>query len=70
MLSEFTQLRAEEVSRLERLESASVTLAALIGYAVPPPLQLGLGPLQCEEDDGAGNGDAARPRCGEDKVVL
>ena len=61
---------AKVFARFQRFDGTRVTLASLVGDLVAPPLKLDTRPLEGEEDDHAGNGDAARPCGREDEVVL
>ena len=46
---------------VERLQRAGRAFAAVVGNLVAPPVELGLRPLDGEEDDDARDGDAAGP---------
>lgn len=66
MLAELAYPGAKVFALGQVLDGAGVTLAALVRDVVAPPVELGLGPLEGEEDDDAGDGDAA----GWDGILL
>ncbi len=67
---ESAQSRAKVLPLSQFQQGASRPLAALRHHIVAPPWQLNLLPLEGEEDDDGGDGDAAAEGCRDDKVVL
>lgn len=69
-LAEVSDTWAEILVGAKCLERASITFAAHLRNIVAPPIEVGFGVLQAEEDNDARDSDATGPCGRQDKVVL
>lgn len=61
--TELAWLGTEGLAWAEVLEGACAAFATHFRHVVAPPVEVGFGILQAEEDDDACNGNAAGPCC-------